>query len=1018
MIYPRIARLNSDGTTDYDFDVGVGADQSVLTLVQRPDGPVIAGGSFSTMSGESRPNLAVLNEDGSLVETDLGANGDVNAIVLQADGKSVVAGNFATLGGEARAKMGRLTSSFTVETAFAPTVETLPVYALALQEDGKILVGGAFDEVNGETREGMARLYNDTAVDTLSVVDVSEVFWERAGSSPQLQAVAFYTFAPGDPDWVYQGAGVQESGGWRLTGLSLPSEGDLQARGFPHSVTSQGAVDQTISFVITPEIQVEQPAGTALVDGVSVITFPTTQTGVAQLLTFTIRNVGLDDLDLTGPTPVTFTTGTDFTIVAQPSPLTLAPGETVTFQVQFQATTAGTKADSMFIASNDAVENPFRVGLSGVATPGPGSRDTTFQPVANGSLLGCAEDPSNRIVFGGSFTTFNSVVRNRAARTSALAAIDSGFAPSFNGIVNCAAVQEDGQILVGGLFTTINGTTRRRLTRITNAGTVDTSFNPNPTTSSSTQDAVNSLDINSAGQILVAGEFTTIAGATCSGVAVLSPSGTIVRAITGVANSGVYPRLARFQTDGKIVVAGATAIYRFLTSGVLDFSTTINGQATALDIQTDGKILVGGNFTSIGGQSRQRFARLNDDGTTDTDFTCNANGGVSSINLQADGSVLVMGAFTTLGGESVARIARVIDGVVDETFVSSVTAGNIVSGLVQEDGKVIILGEGLTVEGSSVRAARLTNGEATESLSIVSQTAVQWLRGGTSPEAAYVTFEVSQDGGAIWSTLGSGTRVEGGWQLTGTSLPTSGILRATARVAADSSSSLAQTSLTYSGVLAPNLRVEQPTNITVSDDGSKQFTGQIIGQFTDLTFTLRNTGLADLTGISVLSSNPTEFQILTTPASSIAAGQTTTFNVRFAPASIGAKTSTMVISSNAPGLRNPYTITLLGNGITVPLATSNAASAIASTTAVMNGTVTARDDTASVFFQYRLASVTAWTTATATPASVSGFTATAVTGSLTGLTPLTAYQFRVGIYNSVTGAGSPVYGTIRNFSTV
>jgi hypothetical protein len=60
---------------------------------------------------------------------------------------------------------------------------------------------------------------------------------------------------------------------------------------------------------------------------------------------------------------------------------------------------------------------------------------------------------------------------------------------------------------------------------------------------------------------------------------------------------------------------------------------------------------------------------------------------------------------------------------------------------------------------------------------------VKWLRGGSSPEAVRTTFELSTDGGNTWSYLGPGTRIPGGWELTGLTLSGTGKIRARATVA-------------------------------------------------------------------------------------------------------------------------------------------------------------------------------------------------------------------------------------------
>ena len=60
-------------------------------------------------------------------------------------------------------------------------------------------------------------------------------------------------------------------------------------------------------------------------------------------------------------------------------------------------------------------------------------------------------------------------------------------------------------------------------------------------------------------------------------------------------------------------------------------------------MQADGKILIGGGFTTIGGVARNYIARLNPDGSLDTGFNPNANDYVYSIAVQADGKILIGG---------------------------------------------------------------------------------------------------------------------------------------------------------------------------------------------------------------------------------------------------------------------------------------------------------------------------------------------------------------------------------------
>src|SRR5690606_36717529 len=74
--------------------------------------------------------------------------------------------------------------------------------------------------------------------------------------------------------------------------------------------------------------------------------------------------------------------------------------------------------------------------------------------------------------------------------------------------------------------------------------------------------------------------------------------------------------------------------------------------------QPDGKVLVGGFFTQLGGKPRNRLARLNPDGSLDATFDPGANHAVYSLALQPDGKVLVGGVFTQLGGQPRNLLAR------------------------------------------------------------------------------------------------------------------------------------------------------------------------------------------------------------------------------------------------------------------------------------------------------------------------------------------------------------------------
>src|ERR1035441_2076573 len=103
------------------------------------------------------------------------------------------------------------------------------------------------------------------------------------------------------------------------------------------------------------------------------------------------------------------------------------------------------------------------------------------------------------------------------------------------------------------------------------------------------------------------------------------------------------------------------------------FNPQANWDVYAMVVQADGKILVGGDFTTLSGQPRKNFGRLNTDGTLDTSFNPTAGGfsstSVRALGVQVDTKSLVGVAFTSLGGQACTNIGRVNpDGTLDTTF--------------------------------------------------------------------------------------------------------------------------------------------------------------------------------------------------------------------------------------------------------------------------------------------------------------------------------------------------------------
>ena len=141
-----------------------------------------------------------------------------------------------------------------------------------------------------------------------------------------------------------------------------------------------------------------------------------------------------------------------------------------------------------------------------------------------------------------------------------------------------------------------------------------------------------------------------------------------------------------------------------LQSALDGFDPNANGTINVVVVQPDGKILIGGEFSSVLGVTRNNIARLNTDGTLDTAFNPNANDFVFSIAVQADGKILAGGFFRSIGGQPRNRIARLdaTTGLADSFDPNANAPSAVLSIAVQADGK-ILAGGGFTSIGGQPR---------------------------------------------------------------------------------------------------------------------------------------------------------------------------------------------------------------------------------------------------------------------------------------------------------------------------
>jgi predicted small secreted protein len=223
-------------------------------------------------------------------------------------------------------------------------------------------------------------------------------------------------------------------------------------------------------------------------------------------------------------------------------------------------------------------------------------------------------------------------------------------------------VQSGNTLYVGGSFTTIGGQSRNNLAALDAATGSILPWNPNANST------VYTLAI-SGSTVYAGGEFTSIGGQSRNYIAVLdAASGSVLPWNPNAWHPVFAPKVHTLAISGSAVYAGGQftsiggqsrnnlAALDAASGSILPWNPNANDTVHTLAI-SGSAVYVGGSFTTIGGQSRNRIAAL--DATTGNATPWNppnVSGGstVTRVNTLAVGgsTVYVGGYFTTIGGQS------------------------------------------------------------------------------------------------------------------------------------------------------------------------------------------------------------------------------------------------------------------------------------------------------------------------------------------------------------------------------
>jgi uncharacterized delta-60 repeat protein len=687
----NLIRLNPDGTKDKSFNVGTGFSNSmysnyVSSIILQDDGKMIVGGIFTKFQGLPQNYIIRLNSDGSKDASFSSGtgfmdnpNGDstVLTMVKQKDGKILIGGGFLGYQGIANKYLIRLNADGTKDTSFdMGTGLNSTVTSIALQDDGKIIVGGKFTQFQGASQNRLIRLNTDGSKDaTFEILSGFEATVNSVLIQPDGKIVAGGYFmryvndtqngivrlnSDGSKDStfdIFTGFGFAPS----VTALGLQPDGKIIAGG---QFLSYKGISQNHLIRLNADgtkdnsFEIGTGYGIGQTDRISFIVvrengkiltggnFDSYQ-GITVNNFLSINNDGSRD--------VTMQTGNGFNdsvnaIVQQTDGKTIVGGKFTNYQQTLQSCLVRLNSDN-------SIDKTFNVG-------------TSFFNYWGGEPLiqAIALQTDGKIIAGGCYTAYQDVSQKGLVRLNSDGSKDTSFniGTGFDGSigtdkVHAIVIQPDGKIIIGSDFWQYNGVRNGKLIRLNTDGSVDKSFD----IGSGFNYVVESIVLQDDGKIIVGGQFTKFQGLAQNFLIRLNIDGSKDNSFN-IGTGFNYPvRSLLLQKDGKLLVGGEFSSYqnkvekyliRLNTDGSKDESfktgTGFNSNILSIAIQADDKIIVGGKFTMYQGYVQNRIARLNTDGSHDTPFNRGVgnfsyDSSVSTIKLLPDGQIILGGVFTT-----------------------------------------------------------------------------------------------------------------------------------------------------------------------------------------------------------------------------------------------------------------------------------------------------------------------------------------------------------------------------------
>lgn len=711
-----IARINKNGTLDHSFDPKASfsdmfpsySPTNVEALAIQTDGKIILSGNFLKYNGFICNGLVRVNSDGSIDKSfnvGSGLNAPAFKIIIQTDGKILIAGSFTSYNGVSRNRIARINSNGSLDTTFKTgTGFNNYVRTIALLNNGKIMAGGMFNSYNGTTAVRIARLKSDGTYDAGFVSgtgfqnEVSTILPIANGKLVIMGHFGSYksTFITrivqvdsiGNIDNSFNPGAGFDAGVY--TGL-IQADGKIIAAGafinFNNKsynricrLNKNGSIDTTykppLEYVIGDFIySVSLESSGQIMIGGNFSCYNNNK----NILNHIAR------LNTDGSLEKDYNYGTGFQ-VADVSAITVQPDQKILAGGTFYSYNAYISPCLARLHPNGEIDSSFKSIIKHGAT------------VHSINL-----QSDGKILVAGGYPMYNTPVMS-IARFNTDGSLDTTFkiGKGCNSHAYSTAIQNDGKILIGGSFSLFKDTAINKLVRVYPNGIIDKSFN----TGIGFNDVIYKVLLQPDGKILVCGIFTKYQNIS-------------------------YPGIIRLLPDGRI-----DSTFNTGTGMTVGFPSAGTAFATSMSLQNDGKIIMVGNFTKYNGVSNNGIVRILPNGRYDSSFSVGTAFDLYPYEaiVQSDGKVLVTGRFTTYRGVSRKGIVRILpNGSIDNSLNPGTGFDRFTRGLAFQSGERILVGGEFTKYNGTCRTriSRLFNCESLSKEVVTNCGAYTWKDGKT-----------------------------------------------------------------------------------------------------------------------------------------------------------------------------------------------------------------------------------------------------------------------------------------------